>query len=106
MGLLLGTSPRGARYYCVEALANQFPAANWQCVFNDKKQIIWWTKGADDWESFSVLHHPDGQGGFAMRNLASGQFVCAEPSSHSINLVANRDIAKTWERFTIRAYDR
>lgn len=72
----------------------------WQADLKNQKKVGTHS-GADDWESFHVLPHPSGSG-FAFRNVATNQFVCAEPSSHSVRLTAGANVAAEWERFDIQ----
>lgn len=78
----------------------------WQCdMDSSNKQVVLHSGGADDWETFIVEKHPSGSG-YALRSYSNGMhYVCAEPESHSIHLVANRSSAQEWEKFVIDIID-
>lgn len=95
----LGMSPRGI--YCISTtvtLNDQRPKRYYmQCDMGDRK-LIKLHDGCDDWESFWVERQGDE---IAFKNMASNGYLCAEPSSHSIHLIADRQDKGTWETFYI-----
>jgi hypothetical protein len=71
----------------------------WQDDRKDTRLRLW-GGGADNWETYILEDHPMG-GGQAIKSYESGRYVAAEPPTHGVHLIANRDAAREWERFTI-----
>ncbi len=96
----LGISPRGI--YCISISYFSNSRYYMQCDMRDR-QLIKLHDGCDDWESFWVERHGDG---IAFKNMASNRYLCAEPTSHSIHLIADRQDKSTWETFYIEFYEK
>lgn len=93
-------SPRGGFFFsCQPTTGGTY---YWQADGRDQWKMKMHT-GADDWESFRMEKHGDG---WAFKNVASGKYLCAEPDSHSVHLIANRDNKAAWEKFSVRVLSR
>ena len=57
-----------------------------------KRNIIKLDNWCESWQSFRVQQHPSGSG-FAFWNVGMQRFLCAEPASHGIHLIADRSAA-------------
>lgn len=69
-----------------------------QCDLRDRHRQATSRRGRR-WENFRFAPH---SGAVASINMASGQYLCAEPNHHSIRLVADRPKPpKEWERFVV-----
>jgi len=90
----IGASPRGGFFIYSE---NNPGRSYWQTDLKDKNllKLNW---AGDDWESFFI---EDNQGDYAFKSLVSHCYVCAEPSNHSIHLIADRPNKASWEHFRI-----
>ena len=85
-GFFISTHINGRKYF-------------WQAD-EKNRMIVKLHDGCDNWESFKVQQHPSGSG-FAFWNVGMQRFLCAEPASHGIHLIADRSAALEWERFNI-----
>lgn len=72
----------------------------WMTNMKDQERRLVLHPGNDDWETYFFERHPSGQG-YAIRSYGSNRYVCAEPDSHSVHLLANRTAAAQWERFDV-----
>lgn len=90
-------SPKGGCFiFCEERWQTHY----WQC--NNRCGLrMQLNTSADEWGSFILESHP--MGGYALKCVGSGSYVCVQPLHHEVRprTIANRPHKKQWEQFFI-----